>query len=136
MFSQQKAFQREQLLGQFLGAMGFRCGGKYIKPKYLMKLVNTFNFTSVVDHTMGLVNMFMVMLPQWKTPSSIVMSSQVGHQVLHVYFMTNYSIKTWLGYFINVTHRKPCVGFCYSLCPRHKQVEEFKTFKPRKWHSN
>lgn len=69
MFSQQTAFQREQLLGQFLGAMGFRSGGKYIKPKYLMKLVNTFNSTSVVDHTVGLVNMFMIMLPQWKTPS-------------------------------------------------------------------
>lgn len=69
MFSQQTAFQREQLLGQFFGAMGFRCGGKCMRPKYLMKLVNTFNSTSVVDHTVGLVNMFMIKLPQWKAPS-------------------------------------------------------------------
>lgn len=49
--------------------MGFRCGGKHVKPKYLMRLVNTLNSTSVVDHTVGLVNMFMIMLPQWETPS-------------------------------------------------------------------
>ena len=68
MFSQRAAFQREQLLGQFSGAVGFRCGGKGIKPRYLMQLVNTFNSTSVVDHTVGLVNMFMIVSPQWKTP--------------------------------------------------------------------
>lgn len=61
----------------------------------------------------------------------MVASSQVGHWVLHTYLMTNNPTKTRLGYFINGTPRKACLWFCCSLCPRHKQVEKFKTFKPR-----
>lgn len=46
-----------------------RVGGKRGRPRNLMEPVNTCNSTSVVDHTAGLVNMFMIMSPQWKTPS-------------------------------------------------------------------
>lgn len=77
-FSQRTALQREQLVGQFSEQWDFRCGGKGIKPRYLMQLVNTFNSTSVVDRTVGLVNMFRIMSPRWKNTEVEMVAAPSG----------------------------------------------------------